>query len=97
MKDIIEEDLAAENGEKDSQASNRFLARTRTDEDKVVEVYKLAFQTDFAQNEAGAILKQAFEEEKDPELVQILEKYLNHNDYLKLKNELTDYAMSKQS
>ena len=97
LKDIIEEDLAGEAAEKDSQLSNRFLARTRTFEDRVVEVFKLAYQTDFNDNETGAILKSAFEEEKDPELLQILENYLSHNDYLKLKNEMTDFAHQKGS
>ena len=56
----------------------------------------MAFQTDFSNNEYGQILKKAYEDEKDPRIVQTIESYLSHNDYLQLKNELISYAKEKQ-
>jgi len=38
------------------------------------------------------VLLQAFEEDHDASLVRVLEDYMSHNDYLKLKNELIDFS-----
>ena len=56
----------------------------------------MAFQTDFSQNEYGRILNSAYEDDQNPQLLQILESYMSHNDYLQLKNELTNFAKAKQ-
>ena len=56
----------------------------------------MAFATDFNDQDLGPALKQAYEVDKDDQLQQILESYLSHNDYLKLKNEMTDFALSKK-
>jgi len=67
--------------------------KQRSNEEKLEEIFKMAFETDFSHQESGQRLLAAFEQEnKDPILIQILESYMSHNDYLQLKNELNDFA-----
>lgn len=58
------------------------MARSRSNGDKIDEIFKMAFQTDFSENEYGRILKSAYEDDQNPQLLQIIESYMSHNDYL---------------
>ena len=71
-------------------------ARSRSNGDKIDEIFMMAFQTDFSENEYGRILKAAYENDQNPQLLQILESYMSHNDYLQLKNELSDFAKARR-
>lgn len=66
------------------------------EKDKIDEIFKMAFHTDFSDNEFGKILKAAYEEDKEPKVMSIIERYMSHNDYLLLKNELTEFAQDKK-
>ncbi len=48
----------------------------------------MVYQSEFAGKPEGKIMKQFFEQELSKELLDILDDYRTHNDYLKLKNEL---------
>ena len=61
---------------------NKYLARSRSNGDKIDEIFTMAFQTDFSDNQYGQILKSAYEDDQNPQLLQIIESYMSHNDYL---------------
>ena len=43
LKEIIEEELAEDAGDSNSESNNRFLQRGRSFEDKISEIFKMAF------------------------------------------------------
>jgi len=70
-------------GKSESSSQNKHLMKQRSNEEKLEEIFKMAFETDFSHQESGQRLLAAFEQEnKDPILIQILESYMSHNDYL---------------
>lgn len=84
-------------GKSESSSQNKHLIKQRSHDDKLEEIFKMAFETDFSHLESGQRLLAAFEQEnKDPILLQILESYMSHNDYLQLKNELNDFASQQK-
>jgi len=52
----------------------------------------MVFQSEFTGTAEGKILKQFFEQELSKELLDILDDYRTHNDYLKLKNDLISHV-----
>lgn len=55
-------------------------------------VFDMVYQTDFINAKEGDALLEAFENDENPEILDILESFQKHNDYLRLKNEITDVA-----
>ena len=50
----------------------------------------MVYQTDFINLKLGELLSQQFESDQNQEIIQVLENYMKHNDYLRLKNELSE-------
>lgn len=48
----------------------------------------MVYQTDFINAVEGPALKEAYENDDSTELLDIIEDYSRHNDYLKMKNQL---------
>ena len=50
----------------------------------------MVYQTDFLNLKIGDVLLHQFESDDNQEIIQALENYMKHNDYLRLKNELQE-------
>ena len=64
------------------------MFKKKSKEDQINDTFGLVYQQSFINEEIGDTLKEAFEVDKNEVIIKILENYMDHNDYLEMKNQL---------
>ena len=60
----------------------------RSEYDQINDLFGLVYQQNFINEEIGDVLKDAFENGRDPRIVKTLKDFMTHNDYLEMKNQM---------
>ncbi|CDW71526.1 UNKNOWN [Stylonychia lemnae] len=91
IRKVIEEHTQS-TGILQNSAEKVRVIKQQSRKDKLESIYNMVYHAEFNKEEkVSQVIQKQFHQIQDPELLDILEDYQRHNNYLELKNQVQDY------